>query len=223
MFHDSFKLADLSDRYVAESVAKYERGFEFDAGFYDLESDRNCDLVGFFQSEKYWKVIQGAVRENFCFDSEIKQKAKKLVPPEVATVSIHVRRGDYVAKSKYHHNISLQWYQQAADRFRDCRPIVFSDDIEWCRFNMSFLQDAIFIDHGVEIEKSPDVKTDELGYIDLCAMSLCNKHIIANSSMSWWSAYLGGGETIAPKQWFGVNGPSDWSDVYPEKESWMIV
>ena len=50
--------------------------------------------------------------------------------------------------------------------------------------------------------------------VDLCVMSWCNAHIIANSSFSWWGAWLGGGKTIAPKNWFGPKGPQDWNDVY---------
>jgi hypothetical protein len=81
-------------------------------------------------------------------------------------------------------------------------PIVFSDDIAWCEENLSHMN-PIFMDGN-------DV------YTDMCLMSMCDGHIIANSSFSWWGAWLGKGKTVAPKRWFGESGPQDWSDIYCE-------
>ena len=84
--------------------------------------------------------------------------------------------------------------------------IVFSDDIEWCKENMG--GNLSFAD------SSPAV--------DMCTMSSCDIHIIANSSFSWWGAYLAkSNAVIAPKQWFGPDGPENWDTVY--YHNWNIV
>ena len=57
-------------------------------------------------------------------------------------------------------------------------------------------------------------------FVDMCMMSLCDGHIIANSSFSWWGAWIGQGKTVAPKKWFGSEGPKNWSDVYCK--DWII-
>ena len=58
-------------------------------------------------------------------------------------------------------------------------------------------------------------------YVDMCMMSMCNGHIIANSTFSWWGAWLSGANTVAPKQWFGPRGMPEWSDIYCE--NWEIL
>ena len=95
--------------------------------------------------------------------------------------------------------------------FKGYRPVVFSDDIEWCKENMTWLNN----NHPEPVFMSYD------HFTDLCLMSLCNGHIIANSSFSWWGAWLGGGKTVAPKEWFGPSGPKNWKDVYCE--DWITL
>jgi hypothetical protein len=102
-------------------------------------------------------------------------------------VSIHVRRGDYVGNSFYVDLMQTNYYQKAIAEFPKRKFLVFSDDINWCK------QQEIFkyceFTHGTELE-------------DLNLMIHCNGHIIANSTFSWWGAYLGKGKIVAPKQWY---------------------
>lgn len=156
-------------------------------------NEHGTKLVGFFQSEKYFEGAEDEIRKVFKLD----------IRP-VDAVSIHVRRGDYVQHAnsfppitqKYlHEAINLIWnrgFQYKLTNF-----IVFSDDIKWCREN---LQDA----NGFTFEFS-DGKTE---LQDLSVMASCSHHIIANSTFSWWGAWLGHNPNkivISPSadNWFG--------------------
>jgi len=114
------------------------------------------------------------------------------------TVSVHVRRSDYllIAGSPV---LTTAYYERAAAliRSRELSPqwVIFSDDIPWCRANLGFLAGALFVEGN-----------DAEPWEDLRLMATCKHHIIANSSFSWWGAYLGrdtGGMTVAPEKWFG--------------------
>lgn len=103
-------------------------------------------------------------------------------------VSIHVRRGDYVGNSFYIDLTQTDYYQKAMLEFPDRKFLVFSDDIRWCA-KQEIFKDCKFSQNRTELE-------------DLNLMMHCNGHIIANSTFSWWGAYLGKGKTICPKQFY---------------------
>ncbi|MEI7945472.1 MAG: alpha-1,2-fucosyltransferase [bacterium] len=116
---------------------------------------------------------------------------------DTASVSVHVRRADYLALSA-DAAIHVDYYRQAAEKIRAIEPnplwVVFSDDSAWCRQHLTFMEDAVFVDGNMD---EP--------WEDLRLMSACRHHIIANSSFSWWGAYLGRdptGVTIAPEYWW---------------------
>jgi hypothetical protein len=174
-------------------------------------------LHGFFQSEKYFKEYKlGLLR---LFDTFPRETITSVTPfinnimIETGSnnlVSIHVRRGDYVGKGDFHTNLTdTDYYERAMNMFEDSVFIFVSDDIEWCKEN--FKGDNIFY--------SPF--TSELD--DLYLMVLCNHHIIANSSFSWWGAYLSDNKetVVAPKNWFGPRGPSQTQDLIPD--GWKII
>jgi len=163
----------------------------------------NINLHGYYQSEKYFKHIENEIRQEFFFKKEIREKAAAILPQDVC-VSVHVRRGDYVNLSHIHTNLGAEYYKNSLDHFEGYKPVFISDDIEWCKDEFSNIQDAVFVESESE-------------YVDMCVMTMCNAHVIANSSFSWWGSWLGQGETIAPKQWFtGEQGPTEWEDVYCE-------
>ena len=129
------------------------------------------------------------------------------------TISIHIRRGDYLEKEDRHPVCRMEYYQAAIeyiDTFNSPIFIIFSDDIEWCKKH--FIGDNyIFIQ-------------DEEDYIDLYLMSLCKHNIIANSSFSWWGAWLNKNinkKVIAPQNWFGVNKRLPTQDIYCEE--WIVL
>lgn len=155
-------------------------------------------LLGYFQSEKYFKNNRDKILELFSIDEE----SKKIIEDKYGdilkgeTCSLHVRRGDYLNLQNYHPICSLEYYKESIDIIGDVTYLVFSNDIEWCKNNFSEF-DCKFI----YISDNPD-------YIDVWLMSLCKNNIIANSSFSWWGAWLNENnnkKVISPNTWFGVN------------------
>ena len=169
-----------------------ERQFHFDKKVFRTED--HTDFKGYFQTEKYFEHCLDKVRETFIFKEEIRDRANQWIESykQHNLVSLHVRRTDYVHLPNHHPLCTLDYYKAAIAEFPDAHFIIFSDDIEWCKENLQ-IENATFADTGSD-------------YVDLCVMSMCNHHIIANSSYSWWGAWLNPSETkrvIAPKIWFG--------------------
>ena len=157
---------------------------------------RNIDLYGYFQSEKYFKHAEATVRHYFKPKKEYEKSN---------FVSVHVRRGDYLGLSDYHNVLGMEYYNAACGMFSNCIFAVFSDDIPWCRENFKG-DHFIFVDSGNDID-------------DFFIMASCAHHIIANSSYSWWAAWLSemdGKRVIAPKKWFGPAAPHNPKDIYCE-------
>jgi len=164
----------------------------------------NIDYSGYFQSEKYFKHCSDFIKNEFAFKSHVKEKVDPWFKDK-QYVSVHIRRGDYLPIQDIHPVASVEWYREAMAHFPNKKFLFFSDDLDWCK--------QTFPEH----EFSPFNNEGE----DMYAMSKCQGHIITNSSFSWWAAWLGGQKTIAPKTWFGSNGPQDWSDIYCN--DWIIL
>ena len=171
-----------------------------------LDKEKKYNLIGYFQSEKYFKHCEKKIKDLFTFsDSLINTVNEKNQFNKLNTVSVHVRRGDYLQKSDYHTNLTIEWYEHAMSIFPYHTFIFFSDDIKWCE--QQFGVNHIYIDNQTDIE-------------DLYLMSTCSSNIIANSSFSWWASYLNANENkkiIAPKYWFGKEfseDENDWKDIY---------
>lgn len=178
-------------------------------------------LEGFWQSERYFAEIAPTIRADFALKEPFSDAGKEVVNSIqqcVDSVSIHVRRGDYVASNTanaFHGSLALTYYDQATQLIRKQIPnpqwIVFSDDIPWCRQHFTFLDDVRYVD-----QPAPD-------YEQLHLISLCKNHIIANSSFSWWGAWLNpvsSKTVIAPKNWV-ANSTIDTSAVVPA--SWVQI
>jgi len=172
-------------------------------------------LTGYFQSEKYFKEIESDVREAFTFhpsifeniDADLKKKinAYEKEIEENLSVSIHIRRGDYLENSEvYGGNCTAEYYEKAIHIIKDKFPqtvfFVFSNDDawaqEWCKEQEK--------EQGLRFVPVTDTP-EELGYLDMYLMSKCKHHIIANSSFSWWGAWLNASPdkmVLAPARWF---------------------
>ena len=186
-----------------------------DQSYDKIEYKNNLFLKGYFQSENYFKHNKKEIVELFSPISQIdklfKEKHKDLINKK-DVVSVHVRRGDYLKFSDYHANIGSDYYLKAIKQFpSNCTFVFFSDDIEWCKQTFKN-KNCIFI------EKQDDV-------LDLYLMSKISNNIIANSSFSWWAAWLNTNENksiIAPKVWFGPkNAHLSRKDLTPEE--WFLI
>ena len=183
-----------------------EKQFHFDEILFSMCPDE-ISLAGFFQSEKYFKNIESEIREDFSFKDEILNPCKEMISSVGDAISLHIRRTDYL-KNPNHTELDIEYYISALEMFEPNIPvIIFSDDIDWCK------EQKIFDSDRFMISESKDQ------YVDLCLMSLCKYHIIANSSFSWWGAWLSNSsEVIAPVKWFGDgNSDKDTKDLIPER------
>jgi len=181
-------------------------------------------LQGFFQSEKYFEQIRTELQSDFSFDKLIDERNLSLAREMGSgdTVSVHVRRGDFLnAKNQGLHGVcSLDYYREAIGRFQAKRnnPVFyfFTDDAAWVNENVvPFAGRSQVIVHN----------TGNDSWKDIYLMSRCKDHIIANSSFSWWGAWLNAerdGEVVAPAHWF-VSDQGYWNyhDLVPER--WIKV
>lgn len=164
-------------------------------------------LHGFFQSEKYFRAHSDVVRQ-----------ALTPLPcgvPFKGVASVHVRRGDYLKLPEKHPVLPMSWHQVAMGLLR-ARGVmdflVFSDDLEWCRAQ----------------KWGPGVRViGDMGPIEQLALTIaCEHHVLANSTFSWWGAWLDprpGKVVIAPADWFGpkFRGEFDTADLFPK--GWIVV
>ena len=220
LMKECFTLGSVLDGQVESDLLLNEQDFKFQQIAHHLPYNRSVDFRGYFQSEKYFKHIKDEVLQNFYFNQHIRDIAITKIPNDVC-VSVHVRRGDYINLKDYHHNQTLDYYYKALSKFPYHIPVFFSDDINWCKETFSDVPNAIFTENEDTLNLSSAFNSDVSGYVDMCAMSFCNDHIIANSSFSWWGAWLGGGNVVAPRKWFGSKNNSDWSDIYCE--GWTVL
>lgn len=178
-------------------------------------------IDGYFQTEKYFPGSAESLRREFTPVASLSpaNAAIAALARECESVMIHVRRGDYVNNAKtlkVHGVCSVAYYQQAIATMRaragNPRFFVFSNDMAWARDNLALGADAVFVEGNKD---APEV--------DIHLMAQCRHHIIANSSFSWWGAWLAASPqktVIAPTPWFD-NSRHNASDLVPA--SWLRV
>ena len=168
-------------------------------------------LGGYFQSYKYFDHIKDEIIKLFLPDSDAVEYIQKKYKVGEGVVSLHVRRGNYTNLSEYHHNLSIEYYLNAIDYFPGKTFLICSDDIEWCKTHFEG-------DQYEFIESKYD-------HIDLYAMALCEHNIIANSTFSWWAAYLNQNPNkvvVHPDKWFGPkNQQYNTIDMFPDE--WVCM
>lgn len=187
----------------------YEHLYGFN--YHELPKESNLYLDGYYQTEKYIKHRRDEILELFSPREEDLEYIKKKYGDLSNTCSIHIRRGDYVEKQAHHPVCSLDYYRESITMLPEgIKFLIFSDDIPWCKNN--FHGDSfVFIEN-------------ELDYIDLYIMSMCSHNIIANSTFSWWGAWLNDYEdkkVIAPKTWFGPSKNLNTEDIIPK--NWIKI
>lgn len=197
-----------------------ERHFHFDVTLLNAPDDVYLD--GYWQSEKYFAEIGGIIRSEFTvrypLDDRNGELAELITGSE--SVSLHVRRGDYASDPQaahYHGECGPEYYTRCLDiigeEMHDPYLFVFSDEPAWVMENLKFPFATTFVTHN----------GPQKGYEDMRLMSLCRHNIIANSSFSWWGAWLNGNpdkRVLAPSRWFNQPG-IDTSDLLPD--SWTRI
>lgn len=190
----------------------HETSFGFDPNFFELNVDNDISLLGFFQTEKYFKHIESEIREDFTFQNQYVNECADIVEQFDNPIALHIRRGDFLINSANHFNLPLGYYEAALQHFNDNRQVViFSDDPSWCKEQDLFADDRFLVSEG------------NGSYHDLYLMSKCSDFIIANSTFSWWGSWLANtGKVIAPSSWFGPNNANkNTKDLYPK--NWNII
>lgn len=214
------KILKKKPKIIPASCYVLDSGVSFVSKYMNLPD--NVYLEGLFQSEKFFTEIKDDIKqeftlknplvdENFLFAERIRQNN---------AISLHVRRGDYITNQWALENLglcSLEYYQRAINYIQNNTEnpyfFLFSDDLEWVKENLK-------IDAPYTVV---DCNQDNTGYEDIRLMSLCNHHIIANSSFSWWGAWLGHNPhkiVIAPKNWFKSKNIS-YKDIIPSR--WILL
>ena len=174
-----------------------ENAIIYDSTFYNLD---NVYLSGYWQSEKYFSKSKDAIRKTYTFP-QLTGTENLLAKDDILksnSVSLHVRRGDYLKSKDLGGVCTTEYYKKAIDyismKIDNPKFFIFSDDILWCENNLE-VEDARYINFN----KGKD------SYQDMHLMSLCKHNIIANSSFSWWGAWLNSNKNkivISPKIWF---------------------
>ncbi len=186
------------------------------------ESPDNSYLVGYWQSERYFADIRSLLLSEFSLaeqavgrDAEIIQQMQS-----VTSVAVHVRRGDYVSNAStnlVHGTCDADYYLRSvkflAEKFGPLELFVFSDDPAWCRDNLRLGHPTVFVDHNDAMRNCEDLRV----------MNHARHFVIANSSFSWWGAWLSQSEgkvVCAPTRWFRTTKNDD-KDIVPE--SWNRI
>ncbi len=197
-----------------------EPHFKFGPAVMDLPAPHA--LIGYWQSERYFLDAADLVRREFTASEPIEPENAAVAGDiaAVTAVSLHVRRGDYVTSTSanaVHGTCSLDYYRMAVEEIKGLvsNPhfFVFSDDPDWTRANLDCNGPTTFV------ASNPATR----GFRDMQLMSLCQHHIIANSSFSWWGAWLNAKPekiVVAPARWFATS-KNDTTDLLPP--SWIRV
>ena len=163
------------------------------------------EFYGYFQSSKNFLQYKDEIRDLFLPTEKFKNKIKLLYPKifNKNSVSIHVRRGDYLSISEVLPVLDKSYFDFCIENFKGCDIFIFSNDKEWVKGNLNY-------DNSIVIEGLED-------YEELWAMSLCNHNIMSNSSFSWWGSYLNinyNKKVFVPSVWFGPKGEKDYHSIY---------
>jgi len=208
---DKHKLVDLSILGFVSQIRNrlkiknknclVEESLLFDKNFL-LPTDKKY-IEGYFQSEKYFLGIKDLLQKQFSLNNNqlnsYTQEIKNQIKNSENSCSLHIRRGDYLNNKNLsvHGTCDLEYYKRSIklmnSKIKTINYFIFSDDIEWCKDNLK-MENTLFIENK-----------NSLPHEDIYLMTLCQNNIIANSSFSWWGAWLNQNDdkiVIAPKRWF---------------------
>ena len=185
----------------------------FNYQYINYNQGENLLLSGYFQSEKYFRNNKDYIINLFKPTDKIKKYILEKIPNIQNSISIHVRRGDYLNLPNYHPQQTLEYYMSAINLLGIDRDyMIFSDDLNGIKTMFDFLPNKQFISLGKN-------------YLDLYAISMCEHNIICNSTFGWWGAYLNENKNkkvIGPNNWFGPSYRHfNSSDILPNE--WIKI
>jgi hypothetical protein len=177
----------------------------------------SCYIEGYWQSEKYFSDAAATIRREFTFVGDLNRANEACAARIISSnsVSLHVRRGDYASNPitlAKHGLLPIEYYRRAvhfiAERVENPQFFVFSDDTQWVKASLQLAYPCHYVDFNTGADS----------YMDMRLMSMCKHHIVANSSFSWWGAWLNPRTdkiVVAPQRWFvardsGDLVPGDW-------------
>jgi hypothetical protein len=184
-----------------------ETKFDFTEEVFSID---NKSFFGYFQSDKYFSHCADIIRQEFTFNNDTQNRVKDILEPyrDKTLISVHVRRGDYLINPEFHPLPSVEYYNKAFNMLDDGNTVFIcvSNDLDWCKSNI--VQDNLIYQFN-----SLDT--------DMCLISKCDHHIIANSSFSWWGSWLSthpNKKVVAPTPWFGPCAAKyNTKDLYREE------
>lgn len=226
-FFDKFKLAliwklrkNMADKTIFGTGFYSESHFHYDENLFNVRP--NTYIEGFFQSERYFEGIKDKIRSAFQFKNmpdDFNQHLMEQIS-DSNSVSLHIRRGDYVQKKRYQNlyaTCSLDYYKRGVEHISKTveNPVlfIFSDDPSWVKANLDLPYECVFVSNN----------SGDKSFEDMRLMSLCKHNIIANSSFSWWGAWLNNNQqkiVIAPQKWFN-DGKIKQMDIIPN--GWIRI
>jgi len=171
-----------------------------------LNNEKNYKLIGYWQNHSFFEDVRHIITKDLGITEILKNDLYTTYPElNLNCVSIHIRRTDYLTSNGFHPIQNISYYEEALKIIGDYdNLLIFSDDIKWCKENLNF-KNQRFIENNTSL-------------VDLWLMSLCKHNIIANSSFSWWGAWLNNNKNkkvIRPSRWFSYGdvpnmSPQEW-------------
>jgi len=185
-----------------------------------INAPKDAYLMGYWQSERYFKPAESIIRQDLTLKEPQGEKYQDLLDRITLSnsVSVHIRRGDYLLEKnlRLFHPCTSDYYLKAealiSEKVSSPELFIFSDDIEWVKQNIPFRFPATFVSDGSLAD-----------YQELMLMSACKHNIIANSTFSWWGAWLNNNPqkiVITPKKWF-IDPATDEKDLIPP--TWVKI
>lgn len=182
---------------------------------YSIVNPFDSDTVfsGYYQSSKNFFGFDNEVRDLYQVPNEIIDEFNLKYPQLLSsdTLSIHIRRGDYLMNPNIHPTVGVSYLEKAIQEIGGYSTVfVFSEDKKW-------VTDNLLLDNMILVDETEDYK-------EMWLMSLCKNNIICNSTFSWWGSFLNRNvdkKVIAPSIWFGQNGPQNFTDIY--ESYWTVI
>ncbi len=193
-----------------------EKHFHFDADAFSAPLHKSVHVTGYWQTEKYFKDVESHIRQDLAF-VEVPDDANQRMLDKITSsraISVHFRRGDYVSEkhtADYHGVPPEAYYSRAiawiAERVSGSECFIFSDDPHWIKQHVNIQLPMTVVDINSPLKPAADLRL----------MAACRHHVLANSTFSWWGAWLNPRTdklVVAPNRWF-LGAPSDPKDLLP--------